>query len=118
MRSPCLTTLAGGTIVDAAHIHQFAASGNNDIQNGLALSKNAHWMFDNGLWTLTDDYRVVVATSHFVEAGPDGLFLQQHHGCPIRLPSDTTKRPGTEFLAWHRSNRFADGRGELPNEEV
>jgi putative restriction endonuclease len=56
-----LTTITGGSIVDAAHIHQFADSRNNDPRNGLALTKNAHWLFDNGLWTLTDDYHVVVA---------------------------------------------------------
>jgi putative restriction endonuclease len=49
-----LTTIAGGSIVDAAHIHQFSDSRNNDPRNGLALCKNAHWLFDNGLWTLTD----------------------------------------------------------------
>jgi putative restriction endonuclease len=47
--------------VDAAHIHQFADSRNNDPRNGLALSKNAHWLFDNGLRALTDDFKVIVA---------------------------------------------------------
>ena len=92
--------------MDAAHIHRFAESGNNEIQNGVALSKNAHWMFDNGLWTISDDYRVLVATSHFVEAGPDALCLQRYHGSQLHLPSDTLKRPGTEYLAWHRQAAF------------
>jgi predicted restriction endonuclease len=50
----CVTVNAG-SIVDAAHIHQFADSRNNHPQNGLALSNNAHWMFDVGLWSLADD---------------------------------------------------------------
>lgn len=45
----CLTT-DGAAIVDAAHIELWAASENDDIQNGLALCKNAHGMFDEGLW--------------------------------------------------------------------
>ena len=57
-----LTTIAAGSIVDAAHIHQFADSRNNDVQNGLALSKNAHWLFDIGLGTeygvASAEYRV------------------------------------------------------------
>src|SRR5579872_2946944 len=57
-----LLTITAGCIVDAAHIHQFSDSRNIDPRNGLALCKNAHWLFDNGLWTLTDDYRVLVAT--------------------------------------------------------
>lgn len=41
-----LTTITAGSIVDAAHIHQFSDSRNNDPKNGLALCKNAHWLFD------------------------------------------------------------------------
>jgi putative restriction endonuclease len=51
-----MTTLDMESIVDAAHIHQFRDSRNNDPRNGLALSKNAHWQFDRGLWAVTDDY--------------------------------------------------------------
>ena len=45
----------GSTIVDAAHIERWATSGNDDPSNGLALSKNAHWMFekDCGLPTMS-----------------------------------------------------------------
>lgn len=46
----CLTS-DGATIVDAAHIEQWAKTQNDDPANGLALSKNAHWMLDEGLWT-------------------------------------------------------------------
>ena len=52
-----LTTVGSGSIVDAAHIHQFSDSRNNHPQNGIALCENAHWLFDQGLWSLTDDYR-------------------------------------------------------------
>ncbi len=40
-----------GTLVQAAHIHQHARSGNDDPRNGLAPTPDAHWMFDAGLWT-------------------------------------------------------------------
>jgi putative restriction endonuclease len=101
-----LMTLSAGTIVDAAHIHRFADSGNNELENGIALSKNAHWMFDNGLWTISDDFRVLVATGHFAEAGPDVLYLQRYHGCQLHLPADPQKRPGIQYVAWHRKNTF------------
>src|SRR5215467_6596354 len=74
-----LTMIAGGSIVDAAHVHQFADSLNNDPRNGLALCKNAHWLFDNGLWTLSDDYRVPVATSRFSENSPEHKGLTDYH---------------------------------------
>jgi putative restriction endonuclease len=36
-----MTTLGMESIVDAAHIHEFRDSRNNDPRNGIALSKNA-----------------------------------------------------------------------------
>jgi putative restriction endonuclease len=101
-----LTTITGTSIVDAAHIHQFSNSRNNDLRNGLALSKNAHWLFDNGLWTLSDDYKVIVAHGTFAEAGPTQHLLAQYSGQVIHLPSDHSLWPSPLHIAWHRNKRF------------
>lgn len=93
-------------IVDAAHIHQFSDSRNDDPRNGLALSKNAHWLFDNGLWSLDDDYRVLVATDRFDEAAPDQKPLKDYAGQRIRLPSNELIWPDPKHLAWHREKKF------------
>ncbi len=103
-----LTTIAAGSIVDAAHIHQFANSRNNDPRNGLALCKNAHWLFDNGLWTVADDFSVIVAVAHFSEESPDQKGLRAYHGLKLRLPSDPSLWPNPIHLAWHRKNRFRE----------
>ena len=99
-------TIDAGSIVDAAHIHPFSDSRNNDPRNGLALSKNAHWLFDQGLWSLTDDYRVLAAGIGFDEAGPDAYMLKQMEGRPIHLPSDPSLWPGRPYLSWHREHRL------------
>jgi putative restriction endonuclease len=104
-----LTTLTAGSIVDAAHIHQFADSRNNDPRNGLALCKNAHWLFDNGLWTLTDDYKVIVAEGRFTEDSPDQKALRDYHGGQIRLPGDRALWPNPVCTAWHRKKKFQNG---------
>ena len=102
-----LTTVTAGSIVDAAHIHEFRDSRNNDPRNGIALSKNAHWTFDQGLWTISDDYRVIVAIGHFAESGPNQLeLLESCHGRRLRLPEDKTLWPDPIHLAWHRKTRF------------
>jgi len=101
-----LTTITGASIVDAAHIHQFADSRNNDPHNGLALSKNAHWLFENGLWTLTDDYRVAVAVGRFAEDSSHQKGLMVYRGLRIHLPGDRALWPNPVHLAWHRKNRF------------
>jgi len=95
-------TVDAGSIVDAAHIHQFADSRNNHPQNGIALCKNAHWLFDQGLWSLTDDYRVIVAADRFHESGDDTLLLQRMAGKQILLPADNNYWPDRACVARHR----------------
>jgi putative restriction endonuclease len=101
-----LTTISAGSIVDAAHIHQFSIARNNDPRNGLALCKNAHWMFDNGLWTLTDDFKVIVAIDRFSENSPDQKGLIDYHGKKIHLPNDSSLWPNPIHIGWHRKHRF------------
>ena len=79
---------------------------NNDPRNGLALSKNAHWLFDNGLWTLSDDYRVIVAQGIFAEAGPGQTLLAPYHGQKVQLPGDQSLWPNLLHIAWHRNKKF------------
>ena len=83
-------------------------SRNNDPCNGLALCRNAHWMFDNGLWSLSDDYRVIVARGHFDEEclDPGTKGLLDYEGASIHLPRDRSKWPALPNLKWHRKNKF------------
>ena len=99
-------TVDTGSIVDACHIHPFSDSRNNDPRNGIALSKNAHWLFDQGLWSLTDDYDVIVAGNRFDEAGQDAWLLQRMAGFRILLPSNERLWPDPAYIAWHRTHRF------------
>jgi hypothetical protein len=41
--------------VDAAHIFPWSLQGCNDVTNGISLSKQMHWAFDNGLLRLQYD---------------------------------------------------------------
>jgi putative restriction endonuclease len=100
-----LTTITG-SIVDAAHIHEFAKSRNNDPRNGLALCKNAHWLFDQGLWTLTDQYRVIVAVGRFAEDSPNQKALLEFNGKLIHLPRDKSLWPSLVHIGWHRKHMF------------
>jgi len=101
-----VTTIDGASIIDAAHIHQFSESRNNDPKNGIALCKNAHWMFDQGLWSLDDDYRVIVAHSAFDEDTREQKSLRDFHGRRIDLPANTKLWPDPQHLAWHREYKF------------
>lgn len=99
-----LVTVDSGSIVDAAHIHQFANSRNNHPRNGIALCKNAHWMFDEGLWSLDDEYRVLVAAKRFDESGAEAHLLSLKANRRILLPADPNYWPDKAHLAWHRKH--------------
>lgn len=101
-----ITTITGHSIVDAAHIHQFARSRNDDPQNGIALCKNAHWLFDLGLWSIDDDYRVIVAKDAFDEDCPTQESLTSMAGRRLILPRDESLWPNANNLAWHRKQCF------------
>jgi putative restriction endonuclease len=99
-----LVTVDSGSIVEAAHIHQFADSRNNHPRNGLALCKNAHWMFDEGLWSLDDDHRVLIDRKRFDESGADELLLSRKAKTRIFLPADQNYWPDKNHIAWHRKH--------------
>ncbi|HLN99965.1 MAG TPA: HNH endonuclease [Pyrinomonadaceae bacterium] len=99
-----LVTVDSGSIVEAAHIHQFADSRNNHPRNGIALCKNAHWMFDEGLWSLDDDHRVMVNRKRFDESGANELLLSLKVNTRIHLPADPSYWPDKTHLAWHRKH--------------
>jgi putative restriction endonuclease len=98
-------------LVEAAHIHQHAISGNNDPCNGLALTPDAHWMFDRGLWSAKpdgDNFIVIVANDHFKDSSPFGRSLFNHHEKPLFFPRETAFRPDPKYFAWHRKNCFLE----------
>ena len=92
----------GATIVDAAHIEQWASTQNDDPTNGLALSKNAHWMFDQGLWSADDNLRIVVNTHAFTEQGPEAFRLANFTGRHLQFDPASKLRPAPGCLRRHR----------------
>ncbi|MGB8167310.1 MAG: HNH endonuclease [Chthoniobacteraceae bacterium] len=97
----CLTS-DSATIVDAAHIEAWATTQNDNPENGLALSKNAHWMFDEGLWSVDEDFRIVVASNRFTENGPEALKLVSFAGRHLQFDPSAKLRPAPELLKRHR----------------
>ena len=88
--------------VQAAHIQPVEHHGPDSIRNGVALSGTAHWIFDRGLITLDEDFRVVTSSS-LDESMHCGLIVP---GKKIRLPDVLSQRPSNHFLEFHRQNVF------------
>lgn len=96
-----------GFMAQACHIHEHSKSGNNEPGNGLALTPDAHWMFDKGLWTAIpkgDDFLIHVANGKFTEASALGEFLARHNGRPLHFHNGAKLRPASEHLEWHRKH--------------
>jgi hypothetical protein len=89
-----ITTPAANEL-HAAHITPAATGGPEYIINGLALCVRHHWAFDAGVFTLTDDYRVIL-----LQEDPHG---ELEPDLPIHLPEMTEERPHPFFLGIHRS---------------
>lgn len=100
----CLQTTEG-YMVQAAHIHEHSQSGNDDPRNGLALTPDAHWMFDEGLWTVTpkgDHFLVQVAIGRFSESSPHGRLLATFDQKPLHFHNHARLRPDPKHFEWHR----------------
>jgi len=99
-----LLTSSGITVLDAAHILPFNKFRNDDVRNGLSLCKLHHWLFDRGLISLDNDYRILVSDD-VEEESPDGL-LKGFRRKMIWLPEREMHHPAEEALEWHRERVF------------
>lgn len=88
--------------VQAAHIQPVASKGPDSVRNGLALSGTVHWMFDRGLISIGDDYKILVAKNHLPE---DAIRLLNQNGS-INLPKDEAFYPNAHYLVFHRDKIF------------
>jgi len=92
-------------IVDGAHIKPFAKFYDNRIDNGISLCKNHHWAFDKGLFTVSDDYKIIVS-NNFQEESPNSQPIKEFNGNQLWLPNEEESFPRIEALQWHHKNVF------------
>ena len=86
--------------IEAAHIRPQAHKGNFLPNNGLMLSRDLHWAFDKGFFTLSDELEIIVhPDSH-------STYLDQFAGKKIFIPSDPFFRPCIDNIRWHRLNLY------------
>lgn len=93
----------GKAEAQAAHIWPVADGGPDIVQNGIALSATAHWMFDRHLFTFDDNFCLLVSHNKMPH---EYLKLLPGAGEQIRLPKDSALHPRMDFVRKHRE-RFA-----------
>ena len=87
--------------VQAAHIRPVASRGPDSVRNGIALSGTLHWMFDRGLISVDDEFRILRA-----KGVPEDVARLVRPEATLLLPNDDALRPHPGFLRFHRENIF------------
>lgn len=93
----------GRAEVDAAHIRPVEADGPDIVNNGIALSGTAHWMFDRGLISLSDNLDILISRQ---ANDPEGIRSFVNRTGRAVAPPNPHERPHSRFLQWHRGNCF------------
>lgn len=93
----------GRAEVEAAHIRPIGDghNGPDSIWNGIALSRTAHWMFDRGLLSLEDDYKIIVSPH-----APESANRLLRPEMVADVPENPRERPHAKHLQYHRDNIF------------
>jgi putative restriction endonuclease len=107
-----IITPSGEALVEAAHIHPFSESGDDDPRNGLALSRDMHWAMDRNLIAPGPDLKWHVSTL-LDSRIPDFRRLCELDGRALLLPSETRLTPKREVLEW-RLERLRDAGWAAP----
>lgn len=95
----------GRAEAQAAHIWSVADGGPDIVQNGIALSATAHWLFDRHLISLDEDHGLLVSDNQ-VPRELTRLFPPS--GMPVHLPADPRLRPHADYVARHRARFMGD----------
>ena len=92
----------GRAEVQAAHIRPVQKKGPDSVRNGVALSGTIHWMFDRGLISIDDDYKILVARDRV----PDTVarLIDVERG--LYLPRSNELWPHLQFIRYHRREVF------------
>ena len=92
-----VATLSPWTRQRTSHDEMYASRGRRH--------KLHHWSFDRGLFSIDDNYKIVVATT-FSESGNEDFSLAKLQSKQIFLPKEKPFRPSITMLRWHRQNTF------------
>jgi putative restriction endonuclease len=104
----CITGLAIPTLLAASHIAPWAKNPNNRMnpRNGLCLNLLHHKAFDEGLITITPDFRVRISTSIATASSDDtnSILFLRYDDQLARLPRRFL--PDAALLEWHNKTIF------------
>lgn len=110
---------ASGKVIEAqaAHIISKEANGTDDPRNGIAMSRTTHWAFDMGIFTISDQFEIIVHRDAIALANKK-FGLIDMKGQRIMLPEDESRYPHRDALLWHKEEVFGLFRKGLPPNQL
>jgi len=100
-----IVTPEGRTSVAAAHIVPWIHSHNDDPRNGMALCGLHHWVFDQGLVSVTPEHTIKISPILALNEQYTSPVLALE-GRAIYTPIDRILWPASKALEWHMNNIF------------
>ena len=104
----CITGIQQTQLLVASHIRPWSLDKRNRLnaQNGIAINALHDKAFENGLITITVDYKVKVSPILLKQKNSDSIieYFIKYHDKNIILPSRSL--PDKEFLKYHNNERF------------
>jgi putative restriction endonuclease len=91
--------------IEAAHIKWHQAGGPDIEDNGIALCSMHHKLFDRGVFTFSEDHKLLVAKQAHGSNGFDE-WLMRYHGSKIREPIHPLYKPQDSYINWHTREVF------------
>ena len=86
--------------LEAAHIKPKSHSGSFLPCNGIAMSRDIHWAFDRGMFTINDDYTITVHND------VKNTLLSKYDNQKINVPTEDFFKPEKNFLKYHKEKVF------------
>nr|WP_315020193.1 HNH endonuclease [uncultured Aminipila sp.] len=93
----CVTGSTTFDVIEAAHIQEYVNEESNHIQNGLPLRTDIHRLFDSGLITVNEQYKICVSP-YLSEP-----YYKAFNNKKISLPKSEKNFPSLEALKYHNS---------------
>ncbi len=98
--SCAITEIKQKEVLEAAHIQGYVNEESNNVQNGICLRVDIHKLFDNGLISINNDYRVVVSSML------KSTEYEKIDGKKIKLPNNKMHYPSANALENHNKQVF------------
>lgn len=104
----CITGINQSELLVAGHIIPWSQDKQNRLnpRNGIAINALHDKAFENGLITITTDYKIKISNVLLKSKKSESLekYFLQYENKDINLPSKFL--PNIEFLRYHNENRF------------